>query len=442
MSLPITKDQLPPPYSKKDAEALNAGTIELPEVLSNSNHTSSSNNITPSRPPIDYTSFHGFFESAWRRFESLWTKRFVWSLLAGQVVSLCITCTNVTTTELVSRNWALPTTQTFFLWVLDLLMGSCFRGEWKYWCEGIGIFLCLWYIRRTRFINVGYWFFLSLFFFFCWCRGFVTDFENCLDGWKGWANLIFRDGWKCKCFMSSQSTIASTHLFRRYHPGSMWCRRKLLGRKGELSHLIQFIVEKLWQSDFFFENKAYQYTTLLSCMLLDAWAIPVCVAFSWLLMRPKYKWTQIIVSIYIFQTLAQKILMIFIIILLLAWIEGCDCLCGWTWDVSRFWWAHGQRLASTQPCQRRHFHDRRSNFIWIQYVPPTPFPLHYRIDWWLFYGDIQQTQLKSSSCENHHCTKSWVNLGCGVRLSMGFKLLLWNIKGWRRQLGMEPIVRL
>lgn len=41
--------------------------------------------------------------------------------------------------------------------------------------------------------------------------------------------------------------------------------------------------------------KAYQYTTLLSCMLLDAWAIPVCLFFSWVYMRPKYHWTQLLV---------------------------------------------------------------------------------------------------------------------------------------------------
>jgi len=40
--------------------------------------------------------------------------------------------------------------------------------------------------------------------------------------------------------------------------------------------------------------KAYQYTTLLSCMLLDAWAIPVCLFFSWVFMRPKYRWTQLL----------------------------------------------------------------------------------------------------------------------------------------------------
>lgn len=75
----------------------------------------------PVRPPIDYSSFGAFVGSMWRRFESLWTKRFILSLLAGQVVSLCITCTNVTTTELVNRNWSLPTTQTWFLYVVPFL---------------------------------------------------------------------------------------------------------------------------------------------------------------------------------------------------------------------------------------------------------------------------------------------------------------------------------
>ena len=69
----------------------------------------------PVRPPLDYTSVYAFAASLWQRFTSIWTKRFIYSLLAGQVVSLCITCTNVTTTELMNRNWDLPTTQTFFL---------------------------------------------------------------------------------------------------------------------------------------------------------------------------------------------------------------------------------------------------------------------------------------------------------------------------------------
>ena len=68
------------------------------------------------RPPIDYSSVGAFFHSTWRRFLSIWTRRFVLSLLAGQIVSLCITCTSVTTQELTTGNWQLPTTQTFFLY--------------------------------------------------------------------------------------------------------------------------------------------------------------------------------------------------------------------------------------------------------------------------------------------------------------------------------------
>jgi len=69
------------------------------------------------RPPIVYSSPKAFTRSLWLRWKSVWTRRFMLSLLAGQVVSLCITVTNVTTTELVSRNWSLPTTQTWFLYV-------------------------------------------------------------------------------------------------------------------------------------------------------------------------------------------------------------------------------------------------------------------------------------------------------------------------------------
>jgi len=39
--------------------------------------------------------------------------------------------------------------------------------------------------------------------------------------------------------------------------------------------------------------KAFQYTNLLSCMLLDAWAIPSCLFFSWLFMRVGYRWSQL-----------------------------------------------------------------------------------------------------------------------------------------------------
>lgn len=154
------------------------------------------------RPPIDYSSFGSFTSSLWKRFVSLWTKRFVLSLVAGQVVSLCITCTNVTTTELVMRNWALPTTQTFFLY-------------------------------------------FSLFVVY-------TPYTIYQYGFKGWAKMILRDGWK------------------------------------------YFILGACDVEGNFLVVKAYEYTTLLSCMLLDAWAIPVCVFFSWVYMRPKYRWSQLL----------------------------------------------------------------------------------------------------------------------------------------------------
>lgn len=69
----------------------------------------------PPRPAIDWSSPSAFFSSFGARWRSVWTRRFVFSLLAGQLVSLCITCTNVTTTELVKRGWTLSTSQGFFL---------------------------------------------------------------------------------------------------------------------------------------------------------------------------------------------------------------------------------------------------------------------------------------------------------------------------------------
>lgn len=155
----------------------------------------------PTRPPIDYSSVGAFFSSMWRRFVSLWTKRFILSLLAGQLVSLCITCTNVTTTELVNRNWSLPTTQTWFLY-------------------------------------------FSLFVTY-------TPYTIYQYGFKGWGKMILRDGWK------------------------------------------YFILAACDVEGNFLVVKAYEYTTLLSCMLLDAWAIPVCIFFCWVYMRPKYHWTQL-----------------------------------------------------------------------------------------------------------------------------------------------------
>ncbi|KAG0709269.1 DUF914-domain-containing protein [Suillus ampliporus] len=154
------------------------------------------------RPPIDYSSPSAFRSSAWARWKSIWTRRFIFSLLAGQVVSLCITVTNVTTTELVSRNWSLPTTQTWFLY-------------------------------------------FSLFIVY-------TPYTMYKYGLKGWGQMVFRDGWK------------------------------------------YFILACCDVEGNFLVVKAYNYTDLLSCMLLDAWAIPVCLFFCWVYMRTKYHWTQVL----------------------------------------------------------------------------------------------------------------------------------------------------
>ncbi|VDC06515.1 unnamed protein product [Peniophora sp. CBMAI 1063] len=158
--------------------------------------------VYAARPPIEYSSPGAFFGSVKRRLQSVLTRRFWLSLLAGQVVSLCITCTNVTTTELTTRNWALPTTQTWFLY----------------------------------------------FSLFC----IYTPYTIYKYGFKGWAKMIWHDGWK------------------------------------------YIILAACDVEGNFLVVKAYQYTNLLSCMLLDAWAIPVCMAFAWLYQRPKYHWTQIL----------------------------------------------------------------------------------------------------------------------------------------------------
>ncbi|KAJ7760446.1 DUF914-domain-containing protein [Mycena metata] len=173
--------------------------VQLPEGDVPSLHNEQ---FAEQRPPIDYTSVSTFLGSSGRRFKSLWTRRFTLSLLAGQLVSLCITCTNVSTTELVNRNWALPTTQSVFLYF-------------------------------TLFIV-------------------YTPYTIYKYGFTGWAKVVVRDGWK------------------------------------------YIILAACDVEGNFMVVKAYQYTDLLSCMLLDAWAIPVCMFFSYLYMKPKYHWTQIL----------------------------------------------------------------------------------------------------------------------------------------------------
>jgi Solute carrier family 35 len=134
------------------------------------------------RPPIDYSSFSAFCHSTWRRFLSLWTRRFVLCLLAGQVVSLCITCTNVTTEELTTGNWQLPTTQTFFLYQAFFFFSSA-------WTLIVVLQILLHFHRLHTVHNLPvYALPLSI-------KRF--SYAMPVDGFDGWFKLIYKDGWKC-----------------------------------------------------------------------------------------------------------------------------------------------------------------------------------------------------------------------------------------------------
>jgi len=90
--------------------------------------------------------------------------------------------------------------------------------------------------------------------FFLYFSLFVvyTPYTMYQYGMNGWGQMVIRDGWK------------------------------------------YFILAACDVEGNFLVVKAYQYTTLLSCMLLDALAIPVCLFFAWVYMRPRYHWTQVI----------------------------------------------------------------------------------------------------------------------------------------------------
>ncbi|KAI9567985.1 solute carrier family 35 member SLC35F1/F2/F6, partial [Boletus coccyginus] len=154
------------------------------------------------RPSVTFDSPTSFVKSLYARFLSLWTPSFTYAILGGQILSFAVTCSSVTTSELVERHWILPCTQTFFGY--------------------FSIFIV--YIPYT-----------------------IHKY-----GLRGWAKVIMRDGWKY--FLLSFGDAQGN----------------------------------------FLAVKAYGYTDLLSCMLLDAWAIPVCLFTSWMYMRTKYHWTQVL----------------------------------------------------------------------------------------------------------------------------------------------------
>lgn len=156
----------------------------------------------PSRPPISLTSPSTFARSICARFIAIWTPSFVRSILYGQVLSVALTFVSVLTTELVDRNWVLPSTQVFFSYASMFIVYTPYT-VYKY-------------------------------------------------GLKGWCKLLVHDGWKY-----------------------------LILTLGDFEAGYLYI-------------KAFGYTDLMSCMLLDAWTIPVCMLVCWAVMRVRYHWTQIL----------------------------------------------------------------------------------------------------------------------------------------------------
>ncbi|KAL5633323.1 hypothetical protein ACGC1H_003727 [Rhizoctonia solani] len=192
-----------------------SGPVNTPLELGNTNeeksqieqvpveveHHIESEPLAKARPPLDYSSFGSFWTSVIVRLGSVLTRRFLLAFFGGQLVSICVTSTSVAITELVKRGWSLPATQNFFLY-------------------------------------------FALF-------SIYTPFTIYEYGFKGWGNLIRKDGWKY-----------------------------LILAVGDVEGNYMVVL-------------SYQHTNLLSCILLNAWAIPVCAFFSWIYMKPKYHWTQL-----------------------------------------------------------------------------------------------------------------------------------------------------
>ncbi|KAF9643056.1 DUF914-domain-containing protein [Thelephora ganbajun] len=153
-----------------------------------------------SRPRVRFDSQSAFFVTLWGRFASVWSKKFILGLLGGQLVSLCVTCTDVTTTELFNHGWRLPTTQTLFLYF---------------------------------------------------------------------------------------------SLFIVYTPYTIYKCHRTFVRLVSSDRSLDFVLAACDVEGNFLVIKAYQYTDLLSCMLLNSWAIPTCLSFSWLFMGVKYAWPQL-----------------------------------------------------------------------------------------------------------------------------------------------------
>ncbi|KAI9481580.1 MAG: hypothetical protein EXX96DRAFT_567287 [Benjaminiella poitrasii] len=141
-------------------------------------------------------------KSTWRdRFAFLKDPRFYKVLILGQLLSICITGTNVTTTKLgMSYDFAAPTTQTFLVYAALAIV----YNSYAIYKRGI----------------------------------------------RGWLLQFWRRG------------------------------------------IYYFVLGLIDVEGNYFVVKAYQYTSLLSAMLLNCWSTPVCMILSFFLMKIRYRWVQ------------------------------------------------------------------------------------------------------------------------------------------------------
>ncbi|KAI9481433.1 MAG: hypothetical protein EXX96DRAFT_649907 [Benjaminiella poitrasii] len=141
-------------------------------------------------------------KKSFKQYFAFFKSRQFWKVLVlGQILSLCITGTNVTTTILSNKyQFAAPTTQTFL------------------------VYACLALVYNT-----------------------IAIYKR---GLKGWLLQFWRRG------------------------------------------IYYFILGFIDVEGNYFVVKSYDYTSLLSAMLLDCWSTPVCIILSYFILKVKYRWVQ------------------------------------------------------------------------------------------------------------------------------------------------------
>jgi solute carrier family 35 protein F1/2 len=158
-------------------------------------------------------------KKTWRdRVAYLLTKDFWFILVLGQILAICITGTNTLTTLLVIEGTSIPAFQTLFNYVL---------------------------------LNAMY-----------------TGYTFYRYGFKKWAKIIWKDGWKC--WFSHREWYWNT-----------------------ANGLADIILSFCDVEGNYFTVLAYRYTTILSAQLISFWAIVIVVTISFLFLKVRYHWAQV-----------------------------------------------------------------------------------------------------------------------------------------------------